>query len=339
MVNRRYLIIHILSMLIAATITEVFLILSLAFFHENWGNALYLTALISGTIFNLALAVCEVVFYAFRKEVFYKACITGYVLVVFALVVLYLLLRTGFFEVMRDKDKLEDYLRRFGGWMGVFFIILQFLQVVVLPIPSFVTVAAGSALFGPLRSSLYSLLGIVLGSLVAFIIGRYVGYRAVAWLVGKDTLDKWLKKVKGKDKLLLSAMFLLPVFPDDLLCFVAGLSSMSLPFFLVVILISRVAAIFVTSYSVVLIPFNTWWGILIWVAFFILVAILFVILYKKADAIQNWFNKKIHRETRVRQDIKKDEFTVEIVDPNGAIVTKGVKKGENETDDLPKKRE
>ena len=63
------------------------------------------------------------------------------------------------------------------------------------------------------------------------------------------------------------------------------------------------------------------------------------ILYKKADAIQNWFNKKIHRETRVRQDIKKDEFTVEIVDPNGAIVTKGVKKGENETDDLPKKRE
>ena len=71
MVNRRYLIIHILSMLIAATITEVFLILSLAFFHENWGNALYLTALISGTIFNLALAVCEVVFYAFRKEVFF----------------------------------------------------------------------------------------------------------------------------------------------------------------------------------------------------------------------------------------------------------------------------
>lgn len=328
MENRRFLIIHILSMLIAAALTEIFLVLCLAFFRESWGRALYLTALILSSIANVAIGVCEVAFFAYKKEIFYKTLITTYVFVVFALIILYLLLRTGFFEIMRDEEKLEDYLRRFGGWMSVFFITLQFLQVVILPIPSFVTVAAGSALFGPFTSSIYSLIGILLGSIVAFLIGRYVGYRAVAWLVGKETLDKWLNKIKGKDKLLLSAMFLLPVFPDDILCFVAGLSSMSLPFFVVVILVSRVAAVFVTSYSVVLIPFNTWWGILIWIAFFLLVAVLFVILYKKADAIQNWFYKKIHHETRIEQKTEKDEFTVEIVDPNGAIVTKGVKKGD-----------
>ncbi len=187
-------------------------------------------------------------------------------------------------------------------------------------------VSLGTALFGPLKCALYSLLGIVVGSLTAFIVGRYVGYRAVAWLIGKETLDKWLKKVKGKDKLLLSAMFLLPVFPDDILCFVAGLSSMSLVFFLVVILISRVIAIFTTCYSVTLIPFNTWWGITLWIVFFALVCVLFVVLYKKADAIQNWIYRKIHRETRISEKKQEGQFTVQIVDPDGAIVDKNVSK-------------
>ena len=139
------------------------------------------------------------------------------------------------------------------------------------------------------------LLGIVLGSLTAFFIGRCVGHRAVAWMIGKDTLDKWLEKIKGKDKLLLSAMFLLPVFPDDILCFVAGLSSMSFVFFLVVILISRVIAIFTTCYSVTLIPFDTWWGITLWVVLFLAVCVLFFVLYKKADAIQAWLLQKLRR--------------------------------------------
>ena len=121
-------------------------------------------------------------------------------------------------------------------------------------------------------------------------------------------------------------MFLLPVFPDDVLCFVAGISSMSLPLFLTIILVSRVLAIFTTSYSVTLIPINTWWGILTWAILFALVGVLFVFLYKKSDAILDWIAKKFHRETRVEQKRKSDEFKIEVVSPDGAIVSKGVKR-------------
>ena len=121
-------------------------------------------------------------------------------------------------------------------------------------------------------------------------------------------------------------MFLLPVFPDDVLCFVAGLSSMSLWLFLGVILVSRVLAVFTTSYSISLIPFNTWWGILTWVVFVIAVVILFVVLYKKSDAILDWFARKFRREAKIEEKTEKDEFTVEIVGPDGSVVTKGVKK-------------
>ena len=328
MSHRAKLILHILCMALSAGLFQAFFILCLRYFQADWHPALYISVLVIGTVLNAAILAVDVVFYCKQKEVVYKSCITLYVLIVFFAVGFYVLLRTGFYEIIRDKDKFEEYLKKSGGFMTALFIILQFLQVVILPIPSTVTVVAGSALFGPLLGSIYSLIGIVVGSLVAFLIGRYAGYPVVAWLVGKSTLDKWLKKVKGRDKLFLSAMFLLPVFPDDVLCFVAGLSSMSLWMFLAVIIISRILAIFTTSYSITLIPLNKPWGIAVWCVLFVLVVLLFIFLYKKSDKILGWFEKKFHKETWVKNEPKKDEFVLEVVDPDGSIVSKGVKKGE-----------
>lgn len=328
MTNRQK-IVHIVLIVLAAAIAQVFFILCLNAISHGWEKWIYLLSLVGGTLVNAALLAVDIVFYLRRREVFYKFCILTYTLLVFSLILLYILLRTGFFKIFGDEGSLQSYLERTGVWMSVLFVVLQFLQVVVLPIPSTVTVLAGSALFGPLRGSLLSLLGIVLGSLTGFFIGRYAGYRVVAWMVGKETLDKWQKRVKGKDKLLLSAMFLLPVFPDDMLCFVAGLSSMSVWFFLAVILISRVLAIFTTSYSITLIPFNTWWGLLIWAVLIALIVVLFVVLYKKSNEILNWFERKFHRETRVEEKVEKGEFTLEVVSPDGAIVKKGVEKRED----------
>lgn len=320
------LMIHIACMLLAAGVFALFLVLCVGQLRDRLSNSFCVALLVVGLLLNVAILAVDIVFYCRKKEVVYKSCITLYILFVFISVGAYVLLRTGFFDVIRDKDKFEDYLKHTGGFMTALFILLQFLQVVILPIPSTVTVVAGSALFGPLWGSIYSLIGIVIGSLVAFLVGRYAGYPVVSWLIGKETLDKWLKKIKGKDKLLLSAMFLLPVFPDDILCFVAGISSMSIWLFLGVILVSRVLAIFMTSYSITLIPFNTWWGILIWAILFVLIVCLFVVLYKKSDQILGWFERRFHRETRVKQEKKKDEFILEVVDPDGSIVSKGVKK-------------
>ncbi len=324
-----YKILHIICIALAAAVTQVFFLLCLEFLPESVAHWAYLLILIGGTILNAAILALDIVAYIKRKEFLYKACIIAYVMLVFASVVLYILLRTGFMEIAGDEELLKEYLERTGVWMSVLFVLLQFLQVVILPIPSTVTVVVGAALFGPLYGSLLSLLGIVLGSLVAFLVGRYAGIRVVAWLIGRDTLEKWLNKVKGKDKLLLSAMFLLPVFPDDVLCFVAGLSSMSVWLFLGVIVVSRVLAIFTTSYSISLIPFNTWWGILTWVVLGALVVVLFVVLYKKSDAILGWFEKKFHRETRIEEKKEKGDFTLEVVGPDGAIVKKGVKQNED----------
>ena len=174
------------------------------------------------------------------------------------------------------------------------------MQVVVLPVPGFITVSAGVLLFGAFRGSLYSVIGIVTASIVAFFIGRVFGYKVASWLVGKESLDKTLNMVKGKDKVILTFMFLFPFFPDDVLCFVAGLSSMSVPYYIVMITITRIINIVVSSYSIngSLIPYDTWWGILIWIGVFIAVAALCYVVYKYGDKIEDFFAKKFKRTVK-----------------------------------------
>ena len=309
--------IHIILLFLAGIALEVFCVL-LAFLPsvaaKEWLKGLILYG---GSLIVLVLLLIGIVGALNGKEVLAKTCFLAEILLLLAAVVFFVIIKTGFIEIVRDED-----------------IAVQFLQVVILPIPSTVTVVAGSALFGPLLGSVYSLIGILLGSFTAFAVGRFAGYRVVAWLVGKETLDKWLDKIKGKDKIFLSAMFVLPVFPDDVLCFVAGLSSMSFCLFAVVIVLSRILAIFTTSYSVSLIPFDTWWGLLIWGLIAAAVVIVFFLLYKKSDAILQFIHKLFHREVRVKEKQKEGELHVEIVSPEGTLVEKGVgEAGDRKTKD------
>lgn len=215
-----------------------------------------------------------------------------------ALAVLYIVKITGFWDKIGSVEALREYVSGFGAFGVIIFIIIQFLQVTVLPIPGFITISVGVLLFGAFWGTVYSVIGIVSASVVAFFIGRVFGYKVASWLVGKENLDKALIMVKGKDKVVLTFMFLFPFFPDDVLCFVAGLSSMSVPYYVIMITITRIINIAVSAYSVSgsLIPYNTWWGILIWVAVFAVVAFLCYLIYKHGESIENFFRKKFFKK-------------------------------------------
>ena len=231
------------------------------------------------------------------KKFVYRLTFLTLILMTAALAVLYVMQITGLWDKIDSVEDLRNYVRGFGGYAVFIFIAIQFLQVVVLPIPGFITVSVGVLLFGAFRGSVYSVIGIVSASIVAFFIGRVFGYKVAGWLVGKENLDKGLELVKGKDKVILTFMFLFPFFPDDVLCFVAGLSSMSVPYYIVMITITRIINIVVSAYSVngSIIPYNTWWGILLWIAVFILVAALCYVIYKHGDKIENFFKSKFSK--------------------------------------------
>lgn len=261
---------------------------SLPFIEKHYVLLMSLSSSIIGI-----LLIGHIVFFILDKQAIHKLILCTLICICIASAVFFAICATGVIKKISSISALRDYIAQFGNMAVFLYILFCFLQVVILPVPGSATVAAGVALFGPLKCSIYSFIGITLGSVVAFAIGRWIGEKAVRWIVGKDTLEKWLNKVKGKDYLILSIMFLLPMFPDDVLCFVAGLSSMTWPYFLIMITITRVSSILGTAYSIGLIPFTTWWGILIWIAIGILVILAFWAVCKYSDKIDYFIKNKL----------------------------------------------
>jgi uncharacterized membrane protein YdjX (TVP38/TMEM64 family) len=247
------------------------------------------------------LLILYLVFYLLKKQAYYRSILCALVCLDIFAVLFFVACSTDMISKVNSIESLRDYIDSFGSLAVILFILFQFLQVVILPVPGSVSVAAGVALFGPLRCTLYSFIGIFLGSIVAFAVGRVAGYKVVCWIVGKDDLDKWLNKVKGKDYLILSLMFLLPMFPDDILCFVAGLSSMSWGYFIIMIAITRAISVSTTAYSLQFIPFNTWWGILIWILIALIVALLFYLVLKYSERIDAFIKKKFKINRRKKK--------------------------------------
>ncbi len=284
---------NVTSLMLIGILLIVFSIMYIETFSEGFFNE-NKNVIVSSIVFLVSFfIILSIIFFSLDNNFVFKISTVIFLTILLCVISLYFLKTSGILSKISNVTSLRNYVASFGA-SGVFvYILLQFLQVVVLPIPAFISTVAGVYLFGSFYASIYSLVGILLGSVLAFMVGRFLGYKVVKWLIGKETLDKWLLKIKNKDKIILTFMFLFPFFPDDVLCFVAGLSSMSVSYFLIMITICRIISIFFTTYSVsgAIIPYTTWWGILIWITIFILTIILSLYLYKNGEKIQKFFKK------------------------------------------------
>lgn len=285
--------VNILAAVLFGAVAFVFTAYGLAYKSLPFIAEHFMTLIIVASSVSASLVLAGIVFYLFQKQIPYKLILCTLIFLAIVGAVFFTICATGIITKINSIDALRDYIAGFGNMAVFLFILFCFLQVVVLPVPGSIAVAAGVALFGPLKCAIFSFIGIVTGSIVAFAIGRWVGYKAVKWIVGKEALDKWLQKLKNKDYLILSIMFLLPMFPDDILCFVAGLSSMTWGYFLVMIVVTRAISVASTSFSFGLIPFNTWWGILIWIIIAVLIGISFWLVCKYSDKIDNFIKTKL----------------------------------------------
>lgn len=259
-------------------------------------SVLYVGAFDSGVFFDYSTQITSIAIsiitvltistISFIKEfsgIIYRVfflCVITVAIVTFSL---YLLKISGFLDRVDNVNDFRNFVASCGNFTVFLFVAIQFLQVVVLPIPSFITVGAGVLLFGPFIGAVLSFIGIVFGSIIAFFLGRIFGIKIAKWLIGEKTLNKMLSVIKSKDKIVFTFMFFFPFFPDDVLCFVAGITTMDSTFFIFMIIVARFVTIFTLSYSINgnIIPYNTWWGVLLWVFIFVFIAILARIIYKK----------------------------------------------------------
>jgi uncharacterized membrane protein YdjX (TVP38/TMEM64 family) len=143
------------------------------------------------------------------------------------------------FQVLEDKERVKAFLKAAGPLAPLIFMAVQSLQVVLAPIPGEATGFIGGYLFGVPLGMLYSTIGLTVGSVLAFALGRWLEHRFVERIVSRETLDRFDFLMERQGALIAFFLFVVPGFPKDYLCFILGLSLMSWKLFLVLSTVGR----------------------------------------------------------------------------------------------------
>ena len=152
----------------------------------------------------------------------------------------------------KDIDTLRGVVSKAGVMGPTVFVIIQILQVVLPFIPGGVTMTTGVLAFGPWWGFALNYIGVVTGSFINFLLARRFGKKVVLLLVDEKTYDKYIHKLSGKKYLRFFAWaILLPLFPDDTLCLLSGMTDMSYRDFSLIILLLKPP--FIAVYSLLLI--------------------------------------------------------------------------------------
>ena len=234
---------------------------------------------------------------------------TGLFLLILVLifVVTYSILKvTGAWEKVNSIDKIRDIVQSGGVFSFLIFIIFQILQTTILQIPAIFVTIAGAVIFGRWPAFIMSYIAVMIGSLIMFWVGRKAGRKFLNWMIGKDSSEKWIDRM-SRGKYLFFLMMLFPMFPDDILCVVAGLTNMSFSFFFWTNILARGVGIACTVFfgSGAIIPFHGW-GLIVWAIIIVVIAILFYLSVRYKSKIDDIIKLLFKRN---RSDESKKDFS------------------------------
>ena len=288
-----------LTVLIVNILMCVGLILLTYFFMSGWG---VLVRAAFYAIAGVGIAASVVAFF-WNKIAVLK---TAFILLIVAVVMLVAFIVISEVGHLNDYDSDEEKISGLvkiisdtGAWGMAVYVLIQVLQVVILPLPAVVCYVPGAIIWGAPMATLLASIGVIMGSVIAYFIGRIWGKKAVIWIAGKETTEKYSAYFGKRGKGIFVIMQILPFFPDDILCMIAGLTSMNFVYFLVVMCTVRPAIIsvycFLSGGSVI--PFSGW-GIYVWIAIFVVCIVLAVLSFKYQYKFESWLISKFSRRKK-----------------------------------------
>lgn len=126
-------------------------------------------------------------------------------------------------------ESMREYIGSFGIFGPLVLAVIQALQVVLPVLPGFLGCIVGAGLFGAAGGFWCNYIGISLGSVAAFLLARRFGVSLVQKMVPMEKYKRWVDWVNGRRSYtaVLFLAILLPLAPDDFLCYFSGLTGMS----------------------------------------------------------------------------------------------------------------
>ncbi len=254
----------------------------------------YIRAAVFACILCFTLGAC--VFFFLGRIKIAKSSFMLNLLLFIILLCFFLLNLFGIFENLSDMAQIKQLILDSGSFGVLICFLVILFNVIVLPAPSWIFYLAITAVYGNFAGFLICYAATVIGSVFAFLIGKKLGRRAVIWCIGLEDTEKYSSLLNKRGKMPFIMMQILPFFPDDILCMVAGLSGMSYSFFVTsIILVRPIYIAFVCFLGTgEIIPFHSW-GIVLWAIIAVFTVAFTIIYYLNQEKIDGWFKKIFKR--------------------------------------------
>ncbi len=140
-----------------------------------------------------------------------------------------------------STEAMRAYIASFGVLAPLVLTLIQAMQVVLPVLPGWLGCIVGAALFGSAGGFWCNYIGISAGSIAAYFLARRYGVALVRSLMPMEKYDRLMAWVWTKKSytLVLFLAILLPLAPDDFLCYYSGLGEMDAKKFVAIILLAK----------------------------------------------------------------------------------------------------
>lgn len=149
-------------------------------------------------------------------------------------------------QVIQDQAAVSTYLRGYGSLGPIILFILLISQVFVAIIPGHALMVTAGYAYG-IWGLFITLVSTILGSQIAFLVARKYGRSLIYRLASPEVINRWDKVARYQGIIFYIFSFVLPIFPSDLMCYIAGLGTISSKRFFIANFVGRTCcAVFIT---------------------------------------------------------------------------------------------
>lgn len=149
--------------------------------------------------------------------------------------------------LLQDRESFTEMIKSYDVLAPLMMILIIIVEVIIAPFPGGWVPMVSGYIFGSFWGGVYAWIGNVLGASISFFLAFYLGRPFVKKMISPDKLSyfhRWLGQKRG----LIFLVYLIPIFPIDLITFALGLSGLKFKHFFPLMAIGLLPHMFFLSF-------------------------------------------------------------------------------------------
>jgi uncharacterized membrane protein YdjX (TVP38/TMEM64 family) len=189
-----------------------------------------------------------------------------------------------YYAVISDPENISGIFKAAGNWAPIVYILLEVAQALTIfwPVPLEI---AGGYLFGLPLGMFYSMIGLSIGAVLAFLLGRWLEQTYLRRIIDPVKVKRFRKLMKREGALAAFLIFLIPGVPKDFISYILGFTSISLKFFVVAVALFRLPSTFLLTLQGATAAEGHYWITVGLIGFNYLLAVL---IYRYREYLYRW---------------------------------------------------